>query len=186
MSEKPSQEFGQWESGAKRGEGAPERMGDWTTEDIEEASQSKKIDYGNNLSDNETLESDKSVIDLGDDAGMTRAEFIKTMATASAGIATLGAVGPKAVELIREIGEKDLQEKTETLRQRTIILKIPASYGIDHFYQRSGWNTGKDSIDAITYREIVKTINNLESSSLTAGAELEVPIREGNTLETSQ
>ncbi|MBW6431620.1 twin-arginine translocation signal domain-containing protein [Patescibacteria group bacterium] len=175
MSEIPSSDLGNWDSGIKKGSGAPERMGDWTKEDVSETP--------NQSADNEAL--DESKLDLTDDSGMTRRDFIKNLAGASAAIATLGAVGPKAAEYLQGIGEKDLTEKTEELKSKTIKLKVPNGFGIDHFYQRSGWNVGEKSIDATTYREIVKKINNLENSSLIAGAEITIPIRDGNSLEGS-
>jgi hypothetical protein len=174
MSEIPSPDLGNWDSGAKKGSGAPERMGDWTKEDIGETP-SQPVNE-------EAI--DESKLDLSDDSGMTRRDFIKNMAGASAAIATLGAVGPKAAEYLQEIGEKDLDEKTEELKKRTINLTVPNGFGIDHFYQRSGWNIGEKSIDATTYREVVKNINNLENSSLMAGAEITIPVRDGNDLES--
>lgn len=175
MSEIPSSDLGNWDSGIKKGSGAPERMGDWTKEDVGVTPDKP--------ADQEAV--DESKLNLSDDSGMTRRDFIKNLAGTSAAIATLGAVGPKAAEYLQEIGEKGLTEKTEELKSKTIVLTVPSGFGIDHFYQRSGWNVGEKSIDATTYREVVKKINNLENSSLIAGAEITIPIRDGNTLESS-
>lgn len=110
---------------------------------------------------------------------ISRREFI------IGGLAFLAGLSVKpGYEKLREIGEQKLEEKINMLLSGEIAdVNVPKGYGIDHFYARSGWNEGEDSVDSFTYREAVMKLNDMENTSLQEGQRLSVPIREGQSLQ---
>lgn len=169
MTEKISHGQNSWSSGEKRGEGAAERMGDWTQDIVETPDNKYPTEHKPKRSE--------------DDPSITRREFLKKGAIITAGATILATLGKKGVEHVVDLGEEDLRQKTEVLKNNVIFLKVPQGAGIDYFYHQSGWNVGEGSINASDYREIVKRINGLSEASLKEGSSIRVPIREGSTLE---
>ncbi len=144
----------------------PEIDMEWNTAEDGYQNQSK------NILEKEDAESENN-------QGFTRREFVIGALGFTAGI-----LAKPAYEKVREIGEQRLEDKINMLLSGKIAnVNVPERYGIDHFYARSGWNEGGGCVDSFTYREAVMKLNNMESVLLQENQALQVPIREGQSLQ---